>query len=100
MGANDMTPMKYFIIKATVDSVAGKCPLGNRPGKKFVIKRTTPAGMCLSAFNAVSPAIQVLRYGGSFPWEKNPDVAYISCPDHLNRTVFKIERAGEVIIQE
>jgi uncharacterized repeat protein (TIGR04076 family) len=73
----EMAQMKYFKIKVSVDSVAGKCPLGNRPGNEFVIERTTPAGMCLSAFNSINPAIQVLRYGGSFPWEKNPDEAYI-----------------------
>ena len=43
-----MAQMKYSKIKVTVDSVAGKCPLGNIPGKEFVIERTTPAGMCLS----------------------------------------------------
>ena len=95
-----MPLMNYFRIKVTVDSVADKCPLGSRPGKEFIIERTTPEGLCLSAFHAITPAIQVLRYGGSFPWEKNPDEAYICCPDHINRTVFKIERAGEVAIQK
>lgn len=94
-----MAEMTYYKIKITVDSVAGKCPLGNVPGKEFVIERTTPAGMCLSAFNSLSPAIQVLRYGGSFPWEGDPDVAYLCCPDHINRTVYKIERAGEMVIK-
>jgi len=87
-------------IRVTVDSVAGKCPLGNRPGKAFIIERTTPEGMCLSAFQAINPAIQVLRYGGRFPWEKNPDEADVCCPDHINRTVFTIERAGEVAIHK
>ncbi len=95
-----MAEMKYFKIKITVDSVVGKCFLGNRPGREFVIERTTPAGMCLSAFNSLNPAIQVLRYGGSFPWEKNPDEAYICCPDHVNQTVFKVKRAGEVVIKK
>jgi uncharacterized repeat protein (TIGR04076 family) len=94
-----MAQMKYSKIKITMDSVAGKCPSGNALGNEFLIERTTPAGMCLSAFNSISPAIQVLRDGGSFPWERNPDVAYFCYPDHLNRTVFKIERIGEVFIK-
>ena len=53
-----MAQMKYSKIKVTVDSVAGKCPLGNTPGKEFFIERTTPAGMCLSAFNSINPAIK------------------------------------------
>ncbi len=73
-----MAQIKYSKIKVTVDSVAD---------------------MCLSAFNSISPAIQVLRHGGSFPWEKNPDEAYIGCPDHLNQMVFKLERVGEVVIK-
>jgi uncharacterized repeat protein (TIGR04076 family) len=91
---------KYYKIKIMVESVAGKCPLGNRPGKEVVIEHTTPAGICLSAFNSLNPAIQVLRYGGSFPWEENPNVAYICCPDHVNRTVYRIERTEEVAFKE
>jgi uncharacterized repeat protein (TIGR04076 family) len=56
-------------------------PLGNKPGKEFIIERTTPTGMCMSVYQAISPAIQVLRFGRSFPWEKNPDVAHFACPD-------------------
>jgi len=95
-----MVQLKYSKIKVTVESVAGKCPLVNTPGKEFFKERTTPAGMCLSAFNSINPAIQVLRYGGNFRWEKNPDEAYICCPDHLNRRVFKLEKAGDVVIKK
>ena len=95
-----MVEKKYFKIKITVDSVAGKCPLGNKPGREFMINETTPSGICLSAFNSINPAIQVLKYGGSFPWEADPDVAYVGCPDHINRTVFKVERTEEVAFEE
>jgi uncharacterized repeat protein (TIGR04076 family) len=67
-----MAQIKYSKIKVTVDSVAGKCSLGNTPGKEFVIERTTPAGMCLSAFNSINPAIQVLRYGGKLSLGEKP----------------------------
>ncbi len=87
-----MSAIKYSKIKITIESVAGRCPLGNKPGKEFLIDKTSPEGLCLSAFNSMNPAIQVLRFGGSFPWEKNPDIAYICCPDHINQTVFKLER--------
>ena len=92
-----MAQIKYCRIKITVDSVHGTCPLGNKPGREFLIERTTPAGMCLSAFHTLGPAIQVLRYGGRFPWEKDPDTAYVACPDHINRCVFRLERAGELV---
>jgi uncharacterized repeat protein (TIGR04076 family) len=89
-----MSAIQFHTITITVDSVEGKCPLGNKPGKVFTVKELTPAGMCISAFGAVLPAIQVLKYGGSFPWEKNPDVAYIGFPDHHNRVVYRLERTG------
>jgi len=44
--------------------------------------------------------MEVSGNGGSFPWEENPDVAHICCPDHLNRTVYKIERMEEVAFKE
>ncbi|TES93185.1 MAG: hypothetical protein E3J94_01820 [Desulfobacteraceae bacterium] len=56
--------------------------------------------MCISAFGAILPAIQVLKFGGSFPLEKDPDVAYIGCPDHINRVFYRLERAGEADSEE
>ena len=90
-----MAKIKYHTIKVTVDSVVGKCPLGNKKGREFIIKGTTPDGMCMGAFGSIYSAIQVLKYGGSFPWEDNLDIAYINCPDHINRVVYKLERLKE-----
>jgi len=95
-----MSTIQFHTIKITVDSVEGKCPLGNKPGKEFIVNGTTPAGMCISAFGAILPAIQVLKFGGSFPWEKDPNVAYIGCPDHLNRVVYRLERTDQADSEE
>ena len=91
---------KYFKIKITVESVAGMCPVGHEPGHQFVTDGTTPAGVCLTAFNTLNPAIQTLMFGGSFPWEEDPDVTHLACSDHVNRTVFKVERAEEIVFEE
>lgn len=95
-----MSTIQFHAIKITVDSVEGKYPPGNKPGKEFIVKGTTPAGMCISAFGALLLAIQVLKFGGSFPWEKDPNVAYIGCPDHLNRVVYRLERTDETDSEE
>lgn len=87
-----MAKTASYPVRITIESVKGKCPLGNTPGTVFLVKRTTPAGMCLGAFNALLPAIQVMRFGGVFPWEPDPDVAYIGCPDHINQVVYRLER--------
>ena len=62
-----MSEIRYYKIRVSVDSVAGKCPLGNKPGSEFIVERGTPAGMCLGAFGSIYSAIQVLRFGGSLP---------------------------------
>lgn len=87
-----MSEKKHRKVRVTVDSAVGNCPLSAVPGKEFIVADTTPAGMCLISFGAIFSAIQVLKFGGSFPWEKDPDVAYMACPDHVNRVVYKIER--------
>ena len=38
-----MAEKRYFKIKVSADSDAGKCPLGNKPGREIVIDQTTPA---------------------------------------------------------
>ena len=95
-----MAETRYFRIKITVESVAGKCVLGHEPGMEFVTEGTTPEGICLTAFNSLNPAIQTLMFGGSFPWEEDPNAAHIGCSDHINTTVFKIEKAGEIVLKE
>ncbi|UCG91997.1 MAG: TIGR04076 family protein [candidate division WOR-3 bacterium] len=50
-------------------------------GQEFIVEHTTPAGMCLGAWNASAPYVSALRFGGNFPWEKEEGVATIHCPD-------------------
>lgn len=87
-----MSSIQYHTIKITVDSIKGKCPQNNKVGKEFIVKGTTPAGMCIGAFSSLLPTIQVLKFGGHFPWEKNPNVAFIGCPDHINQVVYRLEK--------
>jgi len=36
-----------------------------------------------------------MKNGGSFPWERNPDVAHVGCSDPINQVVYRIERIIE-----
>jgi uncharacterized repeat protein (TIGR04076 family) len=38
------------------------------------------------------PKIFAMRYGATFPWLKDPDVATHACPDAWNPVVFEIRR--------
>ena len=60
----------------------GKCQGNiNKVGQAFTVEDTTPAGMCLGAWNSVAPYVTALRYGGNFPWEEQEGYALIHCPD-------------------
>jgi uncharacterized repeat protein (TIGR04076 family) len=68
-------PVKITITK-------GKCQGNiNDVGQVFTVDGTTPAGMCMGAWNAVAPYVTTLLYGGNFPWEKQEGYALIHCPD-------------------
>ena len=81
-----------YKVVVKVISQKGTCALEHKVGQEWVVEEKTPAGICLSAFNAVLPNIQVLMYGGAFPWEDDPDFAICVCPDAENPVVFELRR--------
>ena len=83
---------EMYDIEITVVSQEGTCGAGHKVGDKWIVKETTPGGICLSAYKNVESGIDVLKYGGSFPWSKDPDVSAAVCPDPGNPVVFEIKR--------
>jgi uncharacterized repeat protein (TIGR04076 family) len=79
-------------IVAKVISQKGTCEVGHRVGDEFIIGQSTPPGMCSWAFQTIFPFAEVLQFGGSFPWEKDPDKATIACPDPDNPVVFELRQ--------
>ena len=79
-------------IVAVVISQKGTCGAGHRVGDKFTIGQKTPAGLCSWAFSSLFPFAEVLQFGGSFPWEKDPNKATVACPDPENPVVFEVRR--------
>ncbi len=77
---------------ARVISQKGTCQAGHKVGDEFVLRQITPPGLCSWAFHALFPFAQVLEFGGSFPWEKDPDKAMVACPDPDNPVVFELRR--------
>jgi len=71
------------------------CNQGLKPGTEWVYDKTPPQGLCNFAFSSLFPFIEVLKYGGSFPWEPDPNVCTQCCPDHLVNNVFEIRREPE-----
>ncbi len=77
---------------ARVVSQKGTCVAGHKAGDEFLIGNTTPAGMCSYAFQTIFPLATVLQFGGSFPWEDDPDKATVACPDAGNPVVIELRR--------
>ena len=81
-----------YKVKVKVISQKGTCGIGHKVGDEWVVDVKTPEGICLGAFSSLSPILQVLMYGGSFPWASDPDVTTIACPDAQNPVVFELRR--------
>ena len=81
-------------IIARVISQEGTCESGHRTGDEFIIGITTPEGMCSWAYHTIFPFAEVLRFGGTFPWEKDPDKAIVACPDAENPVIFELRRVN------
>ena len=82
--------MSNVIVK--VISQKGTCEAGHRVGDEFIIGQKTPPGICSWAFYTLFPFAEVLQFGGSFPWEKDPNKATIACPDPANPVIFELRR--------
>ena len=81
-----------YDVRVKVISQKGTCANGHKVGDEFVLSRTTPEGICLSAFNSLFPSARTLMFGGKFPWSENPDRATAACPDAANPVVFELMR--------
>ena len=79
-------------VVARVVSQKGTCHAGHGIGDEFVIDNKAPAGMCSWALYTVFPFAMVLRFGGSFPWEDDPDKTTVACPDPTNPVVFELRK--------
>ncbi len=76
-----------------VISQKGTCSAGHRVGDQWEITgEHAPAGICLYALYTLFPFTQTLAFGGSFPWEEDPDTTTVACPDAENPVVFRIKR--------
>jgi len=69
---------------AKVISQKGTCVAGHKVGDEFA------PGMCSWAFYTIFPFAEVLQFGGSLPWEEDPNKTTVACPDPANPVVFEL----------
>jgi uncharacterized repeat protein (TIGR04076 family) len=68
------------------------CHSGHKIGDEWVFNYFTPPGMCSLAYNALYPVALALQFGATFPWQEDPDVITMSCPDAEVNNVFELRR--------
>jgi|WetSurMetagenome_2_1015567.scaffolds.fasta_scaffold215146_2 uncharacterized repeat protein (TIGR04076 family) len=81
-----------YDVEISVVSQKGTCDACHKVGDKWIVKDTTPGGICIAAYYAMYPGICVLKYGGGLPWNQNPYVDLTTCPDTANPVVFELKR--------
>jgi uncharacterized repeat protein (TIGR04076 family) len=77
---------------ARVISQKGTCAAQHKVGDEFVVEQQTPPNLCSWAFYSLFPFAQVLKFGGSFPWEQDRNKTTVACPDPANPVVFELRR--------
>jgi uncharacterized repeat protein (TIGR04076 family) len=81
-----------YKVRVKVISQKGSCEAGHKVGDEWLVDEKTPGGLCLFAFSSLLPSLTPLIFGGSFPWESDPDVTTVACPDADNPVVFELRR--------
>ena len=81
-----------YEIRIKVISQEGTCSYEHKVGDEWILGKTTPQGICLSAYNALYPEARAMMFGASFPWTSDPDVTEVACPDAANPLVFELRR--------
>ena len=68
-------------------SVQGNCETKHHPGQEFDLSGDitlstagNPGTVCPALYYAIYPNLRLLRFGGSLPWEKDPNVAQRRLP--------------------
>lgn len=86
-------PEDGYTVIARVIRQEGHCAAGHRVGDEVVFDGLTVQGkICISALYSILPKVFAMRYGATFPWLEDPDVATHACPDAWNPVVFGIRR--------
>jgi uncharacterized repeat protein (TIGR04076 family) len=80
-------------IIAKVVSQKGSSEAGHKVGDEFVIDPAyAPSGICPWALYTLFPFAETLQFGGTFPWEKDPDKTRVVYPGPDNPVVFELKR--------
>ncbi len=80
--------------EVTIKLISNKhpCHAGLKIGQEWKYDFSQPQGLCGFAYNSIFPFALVMKTGGTFPWQQDPDVVVASCPDAEVVNTFEIRR--------
>jgi uncharacterized repeat protein (TIGR04076 family) len=95
MMSENRVPEEGYAIEVRVVEIQGRgiCPIDIKVGDLFHSDQEVAAA-CHWAAHTLLPFTTALRFGGNVPWEPEPGVARICCPDPGNPVVFEVKRVG------
>jgi uncharacterized repeat protein (TIGR04076 family) len=85
----------YYDVSIKIVSQKGHCEAGHKVGDEWLVTtadQKLPPGLCMFAWDSISPMLKVLMFGGSFPREPDADTARLACVDAENPVVFELKR--------
>jgi uncharacterized repeat protein (TIGR04076 family) len=83
--------VKEYEVTIKLDANKRPCYSGLKIGDEWVYNYQ-PLQMCGFAYQAIYPALLVMKTGGTFPWQQDPDVVRFTCPDEDVQNIFEIRR--------
>jgi uncharacterized repeat protein (TIGR04076 family) len=86
-----MANQEYEVVVKLVSNES-PCHIGHKIGDEWVFDYMTLPGMCGLAYNVIYPVALALQYGATFPWQDDPDMIMLSCPDTEVHNVFELRR--------
>jgi uncharacterized repeat protein (TIGR04076 family) len=86
-------------MKLVVNVTESKCTSGiHKKGDYFEVREVTPSGMCVMAWDAISPFLRALDFGGQFPFMiEDKTIHSIRCPSPVGGIVMEIGPAASYL---
>ncbi len=85
-------PASQYEVKIKLVRHDRPCHFGHKIGDEWEFNYSPPADMCLFAYNSIFPFALAMKTGGTFPWQEDPDVLTVACPDPEVHNVFEVKR--------
>ena len=86
-----MTQIQYKIL-GEIKDVKGSCTANHKIGDVIELSCHNANGLCGFFYHDIFPTLQTLQFGGNFPWQPDPDVLTVECPDRYNLVKMELKR--------